>query len=411
MIRKNLAFLLALLLLLATLSGCAGQGVGDSSVPSTRPTVSAPTGASGNTAPSVEGSFPDGPVTTVDLSTAGWISGNRIMETPDGYYSRIGTGYLLRYADKSDLSNWVVVCNRPNCNHDSRICPANIGTIFLDGDRLYSIRNPNQLGQTMDTDFALCSMALDGTDLRVEFPIAGTETVRSGYGSSTRTAGNMLCFGFLEMQNDGSVQNRVVRVTSSGSEIMMETDAGEFTDMVTRFQSYWSTNAVTVEALVYPGSDGKEYHNCRMTATEWEDISKADQYGDKNGFLFGDYLYRYVPNDGYYVTQLSTGASKRQMDAQLKDAVAYRLTDQWTLETNMDDNAQPEVPEIRIFNGSEWKSVEVPEEYAAMSCFPEALSTEHLFVRFYDSSEDRYCYISLADETYTLHPFSFTEKE
>ncbi len=403
MTRKNLALLLALLLLLTALSGlsgCAGQAAGDSSVPST---ASTPTGASESTAPSVTGTFPEGPVTTVDLSTAGWTSWNRIIETEAGYYSTCGS--MLRYADKSDLSNWVVVCNKPDCSHEyGTDCPAN-HCVFLEGDRLYFADDANP----MELGWALYSMALDSSDLRMEFLIAGAEQT-SGCSITQQTAGNMLCLGFAALQNDGSVTIRVIRVTSAGSEIMLEAEAEDYTCQVVTFFDYYATDAVMVESLVYPGSEGKEYHNCRMTETEWEDVSRADQYGDENGFLFGDYLYRYVPNDGYYVTQLSTNASKWQMDAQLKDAVAYRLTDQWTLETNLDRDAPPETPEIRVFNGSEWKSVEVSKENATASCYPVALSTEHLFVRFYDGSVSRYCYISLADETYTLHPFSFTEK-
>ncbi len=412
MTRKNLAFLLALLLLLTTLSGCAGQGVGDSSVPSSPSTASTPTGESGNTGTSVEGTFPEGPVVTVDLSTAGWISGNGIIETQNGYYyTRSG---LLRYADKSDLSNWVVVCNKPNCKHETQSCTAK-GVWFLVEDRLYTNKI---LNGAENQQVALCSMALDGTDWREEFIIDGaSESGNSGSAVSQRAAGNMLCLGFGEMQPNGSIINRVIRVTASGSEVVMENEADDFVTMVTGTYRYYAADALMIESIVYPGSEGKEYHNCRMTATEWEDVSRADQYGDLNGFLFGDYLYRYVPNDGYYVTQLSTGASKRQMDAQLKDAKAYRLTDQWTVETNLRyDAPPPETPELRIFNGSEWKPVQIPEETAGMACRPFAISTEHMFFTFFSfanptSYEEVYYYITLADETYTLHPVSFTEKE
>ncbi len=407
MIRKNLAFLLALLLLLTPLSGCAGQGVGDSSVPST---ASAPTGASGSTAPSVEGSFPDGPVVTVDLSTAGWTSWNEIIETEAGYYSVCSN--QLRYADKSDLSNWVPVCNKPDCKHkDEKDCTANNTVVFLEGDRIYFTDKMTADG----TGVMLYSMARDGSDLRMEFPIAGAEQ-EGGCSISRRAAGNMFCLGFSELQNDGSVITRVIRVTPSGSEIMLEAEAEAFTSQALAGSCYYATDAVMVGSLVYPGSVGKEYHYCRMTATEWEDLSKVDEiYDAEFGFLHGDYLYRYVPNDGYYVTQLSTGASKRQMDAQLKDGRAYRLTDQWAIETNLWYGASsPETPEIRIFNGSEWKSVQVPEEVGKMTCRPLALTTEHIFFMAVEETPETLgfydYYVTLADENYTMQRIRFTEK-
>ncbi len=406
MTRKNLAILLALLLLLTTLSGCAGQGAGDSSVPS------APASQSGNTGTSVEGSFPEGPVVTVDLSTAGWTSGNWFIETETGYYSAYSN--QLRYADKSDLSNWVVVCNKPDCKHkdeDEADCTACNAVVFLEGDRIYFTDERTADG----TGVMLYSMARDGSDLRMEHPIAGAEKTSGGCSISRRAAGNMLCLGFSEMQNDGSTKNRVIRVTSSGSEIMLETEAEEYNGAVTFLARYFATDAVMIDALVYPGSDGEEFHNCRMTATEWEDLSKVDEvYNAEHGFLHGDYLYRYVPNDGYYITQLSTGASKRQMDAQLKDGRAYRLTDQWAVETNTGYDPAPETPELRIFNGSEWKSVQIPEEADNMFFRPIALTTEHMFfMAEYVTDEifDLRCYcVSLKDETYTMQRMRFTEK-
>ncbi len=410
MTRKPLAFLLALLLLLlTTLSGCTGQGAGDSSAPSSPSAVSTPTEESGSTAPPVEGTFPEGPVTTVDLNTAGWTSTNEIIETEAGYYSICSN--QLRYADKSDLSNWVVVCNKPDCSHEwGKGCPAENCVVFLEGDRIFFTDEMTADG----TGVMLYSMARDGSDLRMEFPIAGAEQM-SGSAISRRAAGNMLCLGFSEMQNDGSGKNRLIRVTSSGSEIVLETEVEELTVPVLGGSCYHATDAVMIDSRVYPGSEGKEYRNCRMTATGLEELSNADQYGDDDGFLFGDYLYRYVPNDGYYVTQLSTGASKRQMDAQLKDAVAFRLTDQWAVETNIRKNAPPpETPEIRIFNGSEWKSVQVPENVGKMTCRPIALTTEHIFFRAVEETPETlgfyYYYVTLADENYTMQRVRFKER-
>ena len=62
-------------------------------------------------------------------------SGLEMAETDAGYYCKADS--MLYYADRSDLTNWVLVCNEPNCSGDLVVCPARFdGEYRLRGDQI-----------------------------------------------------------------------------------------------------------------------------------------------------------------------------------------------------------------------------------------------------------------------------------
>ena len=109
------------------------------------------------------------------LSVLPWYSGrteatsfNTFAESKTGFYTNWGSSWYLRYAEKTDLTNWVRVCNNPSCTHRNVRCGSRIdGNNFsiYDG-KIYTIISPSTISDyvprnSMDHIF---SSNLDGTD-------------------------------------------------------------------------------------------------------------------------------------------------------------------------------------------------------------------------------------------------------
>ena len=97
-----------------------------------------------------------------------------MAETELGYYLLFKT--YLYYADKSNLSNWTPVCNRPDCKHWKSLgCPAKLrSTIYVKDDRIFNVDWID--GYLYPSDMSanglmIASMAADGTDKRGEYAV------------------------------------------------------------------------------------------------------------------------------------------------------------------------------------------------------------------------------------------------
>ena len=68
------------------------------------------------------------PDPNADYTLAAKSSAGSVHEVEKGIYrlENKGDNYYIKYADKSDMENWVYLCNKPNCNHDDFNCNAYI---------------------------------------------------------------------------------------------------------------------------------------------------------------------------------------------------------------------------------------------------------------------------------------------
>lgn len=141
--------------------------------------------------------------------------------------------------------------------------------------------------------------------------------------------------------------------------------------------------------------------------TEIPSLADIGAYERLGAYLSGDTLYRFVTNDGYYRTDLTTGESARIRDAQLTDSYAFHMTEKYIVETNLFYGFDPETPEIRIWDGTGWHSASLPDNiWPGKEAYfsPFAISTEHLFITIGEGMTTRLYCIRLTDETYTLTP-------
>ena len=93
------------------------------------------------------------------------------------------------------------------------------------------------------------------------------------------------------------------------------------------------------------------------------------------------------------------------MDAQLKDSIAFHFTEQYIVETNRLID-QTHVPaEARLYDGSSWRTISLPEEVAAenVNLFPVSLASDRIFFTTYpDDSQTSLYYVLLNDSQPTL---------
>lgn len=107
----------------------------------------------------------------IDLETCAITSNGQMAETESGYYAQFRG--KLYYADESDLTNWVQVCNEPDCRHWDESCPAKMMPygFWIQDNRIYSVRQTVTIEEIPTAGDAIYSMAPDGTDLRLEYPL------------------------------------------------------------------------------------------------------------------------------------------------------------------------------------------------------------------------------------------------
>lgn len=316
----------------------------------------------------------------------------KMAETEQGYYLTVCESRLY-YADKSDLSNWVVVCTNPVCNHTATTCSSMIHSFYIDNDRIYSIQIPASLASLLPEDdtvgefyHAVFSMALDGTDLRQEYKIEGSDLDKGGF-SYVTLYGKKAFGAYALMQNDGTFQAQIVAADKNGTTCLYSQDGLE--TMLPGGDIMFPLNLtkeirgdICVRSCLLDGTDDYANRPYRLTEDGFEAMEGVTADDLMGAYLKGDQVYRFIANDGYYLMDLSTGESKKWMDAQLADSEAYHLTDQFILESTAYGSV--EKPELRFYDGAQWHAISLPADTSMFSgevyYAPLALTTEHLFL-------------------------------
>lgn len=154
-----------------------------------------------------------------------YTSGGAMAETEQGFFYKYGD--VLYYADKSDLTNWVAVCNEPKCGHNVSSCSAYVvNGFYLSGNRIYSLRNPQDLNPEDTACDAVYSMALDGTGIRLEYIIPNSSLENGGFSHAVIYGGNVYsCYS--ELQNDGTYINRLQCSDLDGTNVLYESTEAE----------------------------------------------------------------------------------------------------------------------------------------------------------------------------------------
>ena len=332
---------------------------------------------------------------TYDLCAA--TSDYTMAETEDGFYMSY-FGHLL-YADKTDLSKWVPVCNKPNCTHDlnSFDCDAAIaGGFRLHQGRIYYCDSDSYYGGSYD--IVIVSMSASGGDRKVEHVISFPNQEHASLRRNCFLNDRMLLFCSC-MNQSGAFHNYAMQITPEGDQILEKSrteNMPSFLGTVTASEDVWGDPAV----LYRLDSDSGDFGTVLYRPTEDGLVEIGDTAGlglgnladcDMTGaYLKGDILQVYRPNDGYYDINLATGEQTKTMDAQMEDSWSWRLTDRYILESPILFNHPAQGPELDpgphtmlLYDGKSWKPVTLPEEVSQISgttyLVPQAVASDRVF--------------------------------
>lgn len=323
------------------------------------------------------------------MDTCAITSDGQMAETENGYY--IYQWHHLFYADKSDLTNWMPVCNEPDCEHCDESCPAKMSPygFWLRNNRIYSLRNTAAIEEEPTTAEAIYSMAPDGTDLRLECPL-NLLPVDTDVSMNPVWMPDGIYLSTCALEKNGSWTYALGRVDKDGTHILHEETAA---DEISAFLNRPSMRGdMTIFSDLFSGG-GEEWnkHIYRETEKGFEEISGICGYPFRDGYLDGNVLYHYAPNDGFYKTDLISGKSEKWMDSRFSDGKAEYVTENFVVETNFGYERAVETPEMAVFDGSKWRTVSLPEDIwrgENSGYFVQALTTEHLFYCVTDYSDD-----------------------
>ena len=360
------------------------------------------------------------PSTTYKLCA---VSSNYTMaETENGIYTS-NFGHLF-YADKTDLSKWTPVCNKPNCTHGRNAldCDAAItGAFYLNQGRIYYCDSDSFYGGT--DDIVIVSMSARGGDRKVEHVISFPNHEHVSQRRSCFLEDRILLFCSC-MTTAGTFHNYVIQVTPDGDKILAEgwTDhMPGFLGTVTASENVGGDLAVLYQldsnddsfcTVLYRLAEDELIPIGDTAGLGFGDLADCDMAG---AYLTGDILQVYRPNDGYYDINLVTGSQSKTMEAQMKDSWGWRLTDQYILESPILFNRPSQHLELGdgphnmlLYDGKFWKSVALPEEVAQTSgtnyLVPKAVASDRVFFTLYnpDDYETRWYQLVLNEDKPTL---------
>lgn len=336
------------------------------------------------------------------------ITSNYTMaETDLGFY--LLAGYLY-YADKSDLTKWLPVCNKPDCTHNDKSpdCDANIsGNGFrLYHDRIYFCDSYG-LYEKGHSGIALVSISISGSKPKLEHVIFNSnQQSSSGQWRNCLLRDKIVLFRSY-MNKYGDFENHAVQYTAEGTHVLAE---GHSESMPWFLGTVTASEYVGGDPAVLYNLDGSGFGTIlyRFTETGLEPIGDTAGLGlgtlascDMAGaYLTGDILQVYRPNDGYYDINLATGEQTKTMDVQMEDGWGWHLTDQYILESPLLFN-RPELQlelkagphAMRFYNGETWSTVTLPEELTQATgtsyLLPRAVASDRIFFTFSDASNPR----------------------
>ncbi len=298
-------------------------------------------------------------------------------ETEHGFYVEYGA--MLYYADKSDMTNWVIVCPDAECEHkegDPECGACIIGTFVVKNDRIYYLTRKNRdmerwaQVEGFSTPF-IVSMALDGTDSRIEH-IFGTpeNTMRSdSFSGAMFMTKDYAIESACYLNADGTYDAWLTVVDEDGEYtlhvITQENDNAHFSPWRRRRNIF---GPITFASRVL---DEKMTKAFRLEGRELASVDFGDLDCD-GGYLSGDILWVFRPDDGYYSVNLTTGEEVKLAENQLQHSQAYIALPNCILESTLlgygscESRAEVQQHSLRFFDGVQWWEIELPEELQNM---------------------------------------------
>lgn len=351
--------ILALLLTVVLLFGCAGKP------------------DSGEVNSKIWKSWPAltfGQMESDKLSVVAWDSGRtestsgyRFAETKNGFY-RSWNGWLW-YADKQDLTNWMVVCDAPDCDHTDRMrCKgrASANWMIESGGRIYFQENGSNPYKPQDLALGsyVVSVAADGSDKQYvyvnEDTFTSLETMSTGY-----FLDGAWVYSHTELDKNGNLVYQLYRVTEEETQVFKKSNKTDAENI--------PSGAVCMPASFLTGMRGEPYlywsvwsENKLLQFQDGELIEciDIDLLPDK-GYASGNIIRGFESGDGYYDINMETGERVRLADAMLENSNAFIYLPNCIVESTLfpTPTGTTGYGAMEMFDGKSWRTVKLPEKW------------------------------------------------
>lgn len=304
------------------------------------------------------------------LDILNWNSGrleyttaNTMAETENGYYFSY-QNYLL-YADKTDLSNWVPVCNKPDCKHwTNDKCHAKMisDTFIAHSDRIYiEDFTGSEIYSSVAVGSILASVAPDGTDKKLAYVLEDALTLSAG-SSGTVLFPDCWIYMINELDASGKTRVRMMCVTETGVQTIVDETWDE------GCPEYWLARQICRlrgdRYFYYSAISSKDL--CRFQNGNIEQIPLS-RIPEEGGCINGSTLRTFTSNKGYYDIDVVTGKKTKIADNYLQDSHGSILLSNCIVETSLlwdslENRKQGMEHAMAVYDGIQWHDVDLPPE-------------------------------------------------
>lgn len=317
----------------------------------------------------------------------------RMLETEKGFYLAYAGRYF--YADKMDLNNWVVVCNKPDCNHMSD-CDGfiNSDSILMEDGRLLfesMIDCSSDLYSGKEAGPVLISADLDGTDRALE-RVEKQILLTTAGGISSRFSPGEWVVQRSQLQTDGTYWMQWFRITDAGVEEfhrienLEEHEVGDALFFARNMLGIQGDRCYVDQSLDPTGNKVFRFEGDQL---KWLDLSGLEVSG---GYLSGNTVRIFRPNEGYYDVDLESRKEVLLAQPQLENSCATIVLPNCILEgtmLSMDSQKYRTLGmthRLMLFDGETWREVALPGELqqaGSRECiFVHAVTSDSILIRY-----------------------------
>ncbi len=332
------------------------------------------------------------------LSVLPWYSGrtetstfHEMVETESGYYMIYNHQYLF-YADKADLSNWLPVCNQPDCKHKEDIkCNAICERwVWMRDGRLHFRETPGHsphLYQSSKFGYIYLSALPDMTDKRLEY--VNEDVMMSGNSGGTYASallGDCIVESSSSIDELGNEDYYWLIIDKDGSRKIQGPGAINNSAFLGDSDNFLTLNGEL--CLCYGDLNGLVLYRLANDTFVKMDIDAS--LLELGGYLSGNTVRYFRENEGYYDYDLSTGNTVLVSEPYRENSFARILAPNCIIETNMmypGVYAQPPQGEswLAVFDGESWRDVQLPPEMATVSdehiLYVEGMTSDSVLIR------------------------------
>lgn len=352
-------YILALLMILTLLPGCTEEE-----------TLPAPIGSQyWEHYPSLAANSLNSDPLTVQSWNCGRLeatSYETMAETETGYY----LVYMNRlfYADKTDLANWVPICNQPDCKHtEAGGCPSFTLSerIVVKDNRIFTTVNSGTYPEIYNDNFAVVVMSFlgNGTDPKLEYVLEEGVYHDSAAIHALLYSDQML-YNSVALQRDGSWIGYLYRVTPEGVQKLAEVENFDRNGLVISTPTE-IVNGVNLFQTTLLDSTGRIFYYYENGILKNFDILSLPGVG---GYLSNGTIRYMNTGDGYYDLNLETGEKTFLEKSRMENSKGQVLLPNCIIETTLignnttQGNVIDELHKMELYDGNQWKTVTLPRE-------------------------------------------------